>query len=97
MNENSKNHESFTEVPKNSFIEISLENADGSFSKIMEFDPLSTGQKYEISDQKDSVTLPLNYRIQTFAAATVNLHAPLKLNRDTIRKMAQELGLFDSE
>ena len=97
MDKNTENNESIVAVPKGSVVEVSRKNDDGTISKVMEFESLSFGQKHEVSLLKDSVTLPLSYRIQTFEARTVVLHSPLKLSRETIRQIADELGLFDSE
>ena len=97
MNENSENNNSSLTIPKGSALRVSIKNDDGSVSEVMELEPQFSFEQFEVSDQKDSVTLPVQYRIETFRPATVNLVAPLILKREFVRRLAESLGLFDSE
>jgi hypothetical protein len=83
-----------TTSPERSYYEISLENEDGTFSKILEFEQRSSLQ-FESSDQ-DTVTLSLPCRIQTFGPMTINQSLSLKLSREIVQKMAEKLGLMAS-
>jgi hypothetical protein len=82
------------QIPKKHY-EIEIENDDGTFSKILEVEQLSSFQ-LEPSDQKDKLTISLPCRIQVFRPITIEKSLSLTLNREFVRKMAESLGLIDS-
>ena len=97
MDENSENNKTSIDLPKGSAIQVSIENDDGSLSKVMEVQPQYSFEQYEVSDLKESVTLPLQYHIETYCPANLTLIAPITLSREFVGRLAESLGLLDSE
>lgn len=76
--------------------EVSIKNDDGSTSKVLEFE-VSGPIQLTPSDQKDSVTVSIPIRVETFGPIRLTQGISLILKREQVQKMAEDLGLIDTE
>ena len=72
---------------------ISVENPDGSTTKVMKFGVAGPIQ-VTASDDDEHATVSIPLRLQIFSPVTLNQGLSLNIHRDQIRKMAEIVGLI---